>query len=136
EEWAEELAVINRRRNLLESKLRDIALNFIRFDSLHQKQKGTVSDRLLKVIEEKRRIKMADVTAEHVIEKYNWADLVAIFDREWTLFEKIFSDKKLFAENCKVINERFDAHAKKADHADLALYRRSLNMLEEAVGNL
>jgi hypothetical protein len=136
EEWAEELAVINRRRNLLEKKIRDIALNFIRFDSLQQKQKGTVSERLLKVIDENRRNKMSDVTAEHIIEKFNWTDLTAVFEREWSLFEKIFSDKKSFSENSKVINERFDAHAKKADHADLALYRRSLNWLEDKVSGL
>lgn len=136
DEWAEELAVINRRRNLLESKLRDIALNFIRFDSLQNKQKGTVSDRLLKVIDENRRKKMADITAEHIIEKYNWTDLISLFDREWSLFDKIFNDKKVFIESSRIINERFDAHAKKADHADLALYRRSLNCLEDSVAGL
>jgi hypothetical protein len=131
DEWADELALINKRRNVLEKKLRSIVLNFIRYDSLQAKQKGTLVNRVLKVVEEQRRTKYAQFPAEEIIEKYLWSDLTKLVEKEWALFEKIFGDKKEFTLNCSVINERFDAHAKAADMADLALYRRSLKWMED-----
>ena len=62
-----------------------------------------------------------------------WTELVRLIENNWNLFESIFNDKRLFSKHAEVINDRYDAHAKDADGADLALYRRSLRWLEEAV---
>lgn len=133
DEWAEELALVGKRRNLLEKKLRDITLNFIRFDSVQNKQKPVALDRVLAVLPLERRTKLASASAEVAIEKFLWTDLVRLIEKEWPLFEKVFNDKKAFVENASLVNDRFDAHAKSADHADLALYRRALKWLEDAL---
>ncbi|WP_046234182.1 hypothetical protein [Paenibacillus algorifonticola] len=57
-------------------------------------------------------------------------------DSDWSLFERIFSDKTNFQLNAALINERFDAHAKDVDDADLALYRRSLKWFEDKIALL
>jgi len=134
-EWADELAVINKRRNMLEKRLRQIALNFIRFDTLNQKS-NSVSDRLLAAISENQRSRHKHLSAEEIIEKFLWTELVSLITKEWPLFSKIFSDKVKFAHDCEIINSRYDTHAKDVDLADLALYRRSLSSLEEAVSKL
>lgn len=134
-EWADELAVINKRRNLLEKRLRQIVLNFIRFDNLKQKNVN-VSDRLLSVIPENQRNRYVHLTAEEIIEKFTWRELAALIAKEWALFSPIFTDKVKFTHDCEIINDRYDTHAKNVDLADLALYRRSLNYLEEAVSKI
>jgi len=136
DEWADEIAVISKRRNLLEKRLRSIALNFIRYDVLSKSGATTVTERLLAVFPSDKRKKLAYYAAEELIEKYNWTDLVQLVSREWTLFEKVFGDKSQFIQNCAVVNDRFDAHAKDADVADFALYRRSLKLLEDPLAKL
>jgi hypothetical protein len=136
DEWAEELALVGKRRNLVERKLRDIVLNFIRFDSLQNKQKASALDRTIACLPQERRSKLQSASAEVAISKFLWTDLISLIDREWALFEKIFSNKKLFTDNAVLINDRFDAHAKSVDHADLALYRRALKWFEDALSAL
>ena len=52
------------------------------------------------------------------------------------MFSRLLGDKDAFLRHCDVINDRFDAHAKDADAADFALYRRSLTFLEERVAKI
>ena len=130
-EWADELALINRRRNILEKKLRGIVINFIRFDSLQNKAKPTLYERLLVKIDEKKRKQIERLSPDEIMEKLLWTELVKIIIGEWSLFERVFSDKAEFSANSKIINDRFDAHAKNADEADIALYRRSLKWFED-----
>jgi hypothetical protein len=136
-EWAEELALINRRRNLLEKRLRQVVLNFIRFDSLSNQQKDSTAVRISEALGgiQKNR-KIANLSAEEIIEKTTWLQLTELIRREWRLFERIFGDRQKFLENCSIINERYDAHAKDFDLADMALYRRSLKHLEDAISKL
>ncbi|MFC4306054.1 hypothetical protein [Cohnella boryungensis] len=133
EEWSDELALIGKRRNILEKKLRGIVLNFLRYDSLMDKQKPPVNERILKRIEEKKRKVFASIPPDEFMEKLLWTELVTIIDKEWSVFERLFSDKSQFSLNSSIINERFDAHAKDADSADLALYRRSLSWYEDKI---
>lgn len=134
DEWAEELAIVNKRRNIVEKKLREIALNFIRFHCL-QNGKPALSQ-IIAILPEQQREKLSSTSAEVAISKFLWTDLTKLINKEWTLFERIFKDKSSFTQNTSIINERFDAHAKDADQADLALYRRALKWVEDALSNL
>ena len=129
-EWAEDLADVGRRRNIVERQLREMALQFIRFDSLAKNQ--STAARILSVIDTKRHPQFAGMAADAILEKIMWPDLVRLVSKEWQLFDRIYADKSKFEKECDVINDRPDAHAKKFDQADFALYRRSLKFLEDA----
>lgn len=132
-EWADEIAAISKRRNLLEKRLRNIVLNFIRMDSLINSQKKSAKERIVKIFEESIRIKYASFSAEEIIEKYCWLDLIKIIEKEWSVFEKLFGDKANFKQAASIVNDRPDAHAKDTDAADFALYRRAIKQLEEII---
>jgi hypothetical protein len=132
-EWADELAVLGKNRNLLEKKLRGICLNFIRFDSLSNKTKGTLTERLLRIVDENIRKNYKDLSGEQIVEKFLWTDLTKLIVKEWTLFERLFNDKNQFTLNSSIINERPDAHAKDYQVEDFALYKRALNWFEEKI---
>lgn len=136
DDWAEELAAIGKRRNLLERKLRELALNFVRFDSMASGKLSDLLSRIIKVLPENQRNAMTHLTAEEAVNKFLWTDLVKLIGKEWQLFEKVFGDKAQFNQHCDVINDRFDAHAKSADTADFAMYRRSLKYIEERIAKL
>jgi len=134
DEWAEEIAAIGALRNKLERRMRSMVLNFIRFDAMSNKPKGSAHERVIKCVEVNRRTSMQHLTLDDVFEKLNWAELVALVEREWVLFQSMFGDKAKFRTHCDIINRRYDAHAKDADRADVAEYRRSVNWLEGALG--
>lgn len=130
-EWADELAILNRDRNVLERQLRAIVVNFIRQDSLNNKNKGTTSERILKIIDSERRKDFNQLLPEQIIDKFNWLQLCSLIEKEWQIFECIFNDKTQFKLNYLNINDRLDAHAKEADLADVALQRKSLKWLQD-----
>ncbi len=130
-EWAEELAAISKRRNLIERKLRELALNFLRFDSMTSGKLSELPSRILRILPEKQRAGLSHLSGEQALSKFNWTHVVGLIAKEWALFERLFGDKEQFLRNCDVINDRFDAHAKSADIADFALYRRSLTYIED-----
>jgi hypothetical protein len=132
-EWADELALINKRRNLLERKFRTLIINLLRFDTLSEKSKPSPIMRLLAAIPENRRDALQGLSAEEIADRLFWLDLVQVVKREWTLFGKIFNDKPLFEQHSQIVNERPDAHAKSIDAADVALQRRALTWLEDKV---
>ncbi len=136
DEWAEELAAIGKRRNLLERKLRELVLNFLRFESMASGKLPELLSRITSVLPEKQRDSMVHLTAEELVGRFLWTDLVKLVGKEWQLFEKIFGDKVQFNLHCDVINDRFDAHAKTADSADFAMYRRSLKYIEDRIAKL
>ena len=136
DEWADELALLNKQRNKIEAKLRDIVLRFIQFDFLMDKNKGTVCDRVLSSIPTNQRNKFKGLEAGEVIQKYTWLELISLIRKEWKVFDKFFIDKSALTLNSDIINDRLDAHAKSADKADIALQRRSLNWFEEKLRNL
>ncbi|OWZ93038.1 hypothetical protein B9J07_14645 [Sinorhizobium sp. LM21] len=69
-------------------------------------------------------------------EKLYWLELVAIINKNWGLFERVFGDKSAFADNAKIINDRPDAHAKDLEASDVALHRRALTWFEERLAKI
>ncbi|MEJ6818049.1 hypothetical protein PseuLF5_13690 [Pseudomonas sp. LF-5] len=133
DEWADELASINASRNKLEKRLRSLALNFIKFSCLQDKSKGTPSARIQRCIEKGRVERLQHLPPDDLIEKLLWSELAKLVEKEWDLFLPIFNDLRLFKEHTTLVNERPDTHAKDADGADIAHYRKSLRWLEDAV---
>ncbi len=131
--WGDDLAVINKTRNVLEKKLRQIAINFLRADVLTDKSKGNVKSRLAQALPTEQRAKFDQLSADELIEKFNWSDLVAFVKREWRLFQGLFGDRNQFDLQSAVINDRPDAHAKDLDAADFALYRRALKWMNDKI---
>lgn len=132
-EWAEEIAALGKRRNLLEKRLRDLVLNFIRFDAFSKGKASEAKGRVLSILPEPQRIKLNGFTAEDIISRFLWTDLYKLIIKEKEIFNKIIGDQAQFTRNCEIVNDRFDAHAKEADQADFALYRRSLKYLEDKI---
>lgn len=142
DEWAEELAVLSRERNLIEKSLRSIVLNFIRSDSLKNKQAGKTKERLLSVIRASpahrksfERGVFDSLSPDQTMEKFYWLDLKSLVEKNWNLFGELFNNRKLFSEHCEKVNERPDAHAKDIDRVGIAQYRDSLNWLKERISN-
>lgn len=133
DEWADELASINASRNKLEKRLRVLALNFVKFYALQNKGSGTATERIIKSVEKARVDKLKHLPADDLMEKLLWTELVRLIEKNWDLFSPIFIDLRVFKGHSEVVNDRYDAHAKDADAADLAYYRRSLRWLEDAV---
>jgi hypothetical protein len=128
EEWAEELAMINRRRNLLERKLRE----FIQFSLKYSAQKGeSWVDKVLKSLSEHQRTELSALSGDALLSKLYWKDLDAIIRKHWASFEKVFGDKARFQNAMSLLNDRPDTHAKPIDMADVALYRRELGWIED-----
>ena len=128
EEWAEELALMNRRRNTLERKFRE----FIHFSLKFSAQAGeNWVDKVLKSLNERTRTELAPLSGDALLNKLYWKDLGAVISKHWVSFEKMIGDKRRFETAMEILNDRPDAHAKWIDTADVALYRRELVWLEE-----
>lgn len=128
EEWSEELAVINRRRNIIERKLRE----FVHFSLKMNAQPGeNWVDKVLKSLPERQRVEFSSLSGDVLLNRLYWKDLGAVISKHWASFERILGDKKRFDSAMELINDRPDAHAKPIDAADVALYRRELVWLEE-----
>lgn len=128
EEWAEELSVINRRRSLVERKLRE----FIHFSLKMTALSGeNWVDKVLKSLNERQRTELSSLSGDALLNKLFWKDLGAVMLKYWQSFEKVLGDKARFAHAMDLLNDRPDAHAKPIDAADVALYRRELTWLEE-----
>jgi hypothetical protein len=128
QEWAEELAIINRRRNLLERKLRE----FIQFTLKYSSEKGeNWVDKVLKALNQNQRAELSALSGDALLSKLFWKDLDAIIRKYWPSFEKVFGDKNRFQSAMSLLNDRPDTHAKHVDMADVALYRRELGWIED-----
>ena len=135
-DWADDLAVINKERNLLEKRIRNLVLNFIKMNNISTKQRGTTRDRVLACVPSERRAKLSNLPADEAVEQLFWLELVEVIQKEWALFASVFGDRKQFELCSSIINDRADAHAKDVDQSDVALYRRSLKWLSERVSSL
>lgn len=135
-EWAEELAGISYRRNVMERSLRSIVINFLRMAALSAKDGQSAKTVLLSSVPERRRADLEAFNLESIAEKLFWLELIAIINKNWTLFERIFGDKTAFNENAKIVNDRPDAHAKHLEPSDIAMHRRALQWLDERIGRV
>lgn len=128
EEWAEELSVINRRRTLVERKLRE----FIYFSLKMSAQSGeNWVDKVLKSLSERQRTELSSLSGDALLNKLYWKDLGIAISKHWGSFEKVLGDKTRFTHAMDLLNDRPDAHAKPIDAADVALYRRELTWIED-----
>jgi hypothetical protein len=131
-ECAEELAFINRRRNILERKMRD----FIRFALKLSSPKGeSWVEKVQRALPERRRTELASLAPDAIMEKLYWLELESIVAKHWPVFEQSIGDKARFQQSMKLINERPDTHAKPMDLADVALQRKHLDWLEEKINS-
>lgn len=135
-EWADELAIISRRRNILEKKLRGVVGNFIRFSSMSDKSKGLAKERILKCIDAKRRDVLQNLDVDDLMSKLFWLELIAIVKKEWALFERLFGDKVTLDKYTTIVNDRPDAHAKEIDFFDAALHRNAVGWFEDRLGQI
>jgi len=135
-QWAEELALINRTRNMLEKKLRQVVLNIVRADVMTNKRKETAKARLLSGLPSSEHAKYENLSADQLIEKFTWKQLTELIGKDWALFQTMFADKRQFVQHAEIINERFDAHAKDFDEADFALYRRSIKWMDDRIASV
>jgi len=135
-EWAEELAAISYRRNVMERSLRSIVINFLRVSALSSKDNITAKALLLATVHERRRGELDPFNLELIAEKLFWLELVAIINKHWALFERVFGDKTVFNRNAEIVNDRPDAHAKQLEPSDIAMHRRALQWLDERIARV
>ncbi|SFT99941.1 hypothetical protein SAMN05660657_04586 [Geodermatophilus amargosae] len=129
-EWAEELASISRRRNILERKAREFVRLVLKMSLPTGRDWVTA---VTSALVERRREECAGLAPDALMSKLYWLELSAIIGREWLHFERFFQDKKRLLGAFSLLNERPDAHAKDIDLADVALQRRELTWLEERI---
>jgi hypothetical protein len=135
-EWADELAIISRRRNVLERKLRGVVGNFIRFSSMNDASAGSAKDRVLKCVDARRRAELQRFELDDLMTKLFWLELIAVVKKEWLIFERLFGDRDLLDRNTSIVNERPDAHAKELDLIDAALHRSAIEWFEGRLGKI
>lgn len=128
EEWTEELAIINRRRNILERKLRQ----FIQVALKLSTPKGSSwTEKVLSSLPEGQRSLLGPLSGDQMMEKLFWKDISQILKNNWPVFESTLGDKAKLESAIILLNDRPDTHAKPIDAADVALYRRELSWLED-----
>ncbi|MCB5412267.1 ATP-binding protein [Pseudogemmobacter faecipullorum] len=135
-EWAEELAGISYRRNTMERALRSLVINFLRMSALTNKDSVSAKASLLSALQSKRREELDAFNLETIADKLFWLELVAIINKNWSLFERIFGDKAAFNENAGIVNDRPDAHAKHLEPSDVAMHRRALHWLDDRISKV
>jgi len=129
-EWAEELASIGKRRNLLERKAREFIRVALKM-GLPSGKKWIPA--VINSLQASRREELAGLAPDALMSKLYWRELGLIICREWTVFSRFFDDKKKLQNAFEILNERPDAHAKDVDLAEVALQRRELTWLEERI---
>lgn len=135
-EWAEELAGISYRRNTMERALRSLVINFLRMSALSTKDGPSAKTSLLLALSQKRRVELEPFNLEAIADKLFWLELVAIINKHWQMFERIFGDKTAFNEYAGIVNDRPDAHAKHLEPSDVAMHRRALHWLDERIARV
>jgi hypothetical protein len=129
-EWAEELAAISRRRNILERKAREFVRVVLRMGLPAGR---SWVDAVIASLPSARKEQCNGLSPDALMGKLYWIELSSVIAREWIIFESLFNDKRRLQDAFKLLNERPDAHAKDVDLADVALQRRELTWLEERI---
>jgi len=135
-DWAEDLAQIGKRRNVLERRLRSIVVNFIRADVIHNKTGEAVTERVLKSRNHAERTKLAKIPVEEILEQFYWKELCELILREWSIFQGIFLDKGKFNTMREIINKRPDAHAKSITTLDVESQYEAFKWFDNALAKL
>jgi hypothetical protein len=135
-DWADEIAIISRRRNLLERKFRGVVANFIRFAALNDANRVSSKERALKGIPATRRKDLEPFDLDEIFSRLFWLELVALVKREWPLFEKIFGNQSMLDQHAQTINLRPDAHAKELDVIEVGMQRAALDWFEQRLNKV
>lgn len=91
---------------------------------------------LFAAVPERRRAELEPFNLDAIAEKLFWLELVAIINKNWLLFERIFGDKTVFNDNASIVNDRPDAHAKSLEPSDIAMHRRALQWLDDRISRV
>jgi hypothetical protein len=129
-DWAEELGAINKRRNVLEKRLREMAVMFLQSAFLGGASKFSAHEAVLASIDQKRRPQLAVLETRTLAEELYFRDLYSVIANNWSVFEKVFGDRGQLEASLTTLNSRPDAHAKEADALDIARQRDALEWLE------
>jgi hypothetical protein len=130
DQWAEELAMINKARNTTERKLRSLIYYSLKFNS---DKSNSWPESLLKCLEQSRRSHVSKFQEDKMLDSLYWRELAQVILKNWDNFEKMIGDKVRFTAVMDILNDRPDTHAKSVDLADIALYRRELRWIEEKI---
>lgn len=120
----------------MERSLRAIVVNFLRMSALSAKDGPSTKLLLLAGVPDRRKADLEPFNADSIAEKLFWLELVAIINKNWHLFERMFGDRTAFNENALIVNERPDAHAKRLESGDIAMHRRALQWLDERIARV
>lgn len=129
-EWAEELASISKRRNVLERKTRDFVRVVLRMTVPPER---SWRETVLAALPQPRRDECAALSSDTLMSRLYWKELGSVMAREWNSFSEFFGDKRRLQQAFELLNDRPDAHAKEVDLADIALQRRELTWLEQRI---
>lgn len=125
EKWAR----ISKRRNAIETKLRQVILTSLEVN----KGKSSTKNILLGTVPTNLRAKIRDHNPKSIIEDHLYfSDYKKIIVKNWECFENVFSDKQQFTMCMDIINKhRVDAHAKKISHEEYFQVNYAMEWLEE-----
>ncbi|WP_156118001.1 hypothetical protein [Paracoccus sp. PAMC 22219] len=84
EDWAEDLAALGQRRNLIERKLRSIVLNFLRMQALQSKKLDGLAEHILGSLPEHRRKQLIGLPLDALFHKMMWPELTALVKKNWS----------------------------------------------------
>ncbi|MGC5776491.1 hypothetical protein [Paenibacillus pabuli] len=128
---------ISSRRNHLEPNIRKI----VRLQLRAEYGENNAKEKVLNYFGGNRKTKYSameyrDLFDPNKVEIY-YEDLRIIINKEWPVFEHIFSrDREKFDSNMKYVNKyRADAHAKEISDDDFMLFRVCIKWLEEHADN-
>jgi len=124
-------AVITKKRNSLELKLRNVIKLSLKFNFGPTNSKSE----FLKIIDEKRRERLNNLNLNELFSdsgEVYFLDLQKYVSKNWVDFEKIFTDKGKFEIYMDLSNKnRIDAHAKDMNQEDMTITLSALCWLTE-----
>jgi len=130
----EKWETISKRRNPLEKKLRNLAALILKAH-----YGNSYKEKFLRVINEKRRSKLENLTLEEIFQShYLFFDLMQLYVKEFNLFQNVFENQSnKFYSSMQHINEfRIDAHAKDISEDDFQMLMLEFRWLEKCLSNV
>lgn len=125
-EWTAELGALAQLHNDVEQRMRELVQGTLLAEERHRGEHGWAERTIILAIPRKERERVGSGSADQLLSRLYWMNLIAIIGRQWRLFGRIFGDLNELRNKAQVVNDRPHAHAKRLDLADLALYRREL----------
>lgn len=132
-EWADEIAEIAKRQNIIEKELRRMILELIKADVRINKTTETTKDRLLKCLESSRKQSLSNNLPDDILNSTYWLELINIIKKEWKIMENYFGDQGILVRNMEFLNNRSYAHAKDLEALELAVTKSALTHLESII---